>query len=149
MTDANEYLQRLVKDLENKDYTSDPKHLVLIMDLMALLQEALDFKFHDFHQNSADAPKMYLHQRLLELDKKMQDGEYDNLIMKIIFETPFGDCIRYMSGQLPLEYRIAVPKQVSATLSSDHDSMKAPETLIFIFELQRDGGYKYRTWELH
>lgn len=75
---VDEYLKQFIEQLENKDYSDDPAHLKLIQDLAELLKEAVDYKFHDFHKNSADAPKMYLHQRLLGLDKKMQEGEYDN-----------------------------------------------------------------------
>lgn len=78
MTSVNEYLENVVKELEGKDYSDDPAHLLLVQDLLNLLKDAVDFRFHDFHKNSADAPKMELHTRLLELDKKMQEGEYDN-----------------------------------------------------------------------
>ena len=50
------------------------------MMFLRILKDAVDYKFHDFHKDSADAPKMELHRRLLELDAKMQNGEYDNCI---------------------------------------------------------------------
>lgn len=73
-----EYLEKFIEEIENKDYSKDPKHWALLVDLIALLKDAAAYRFHDFHKDSADAPKMELHQRLLELDAKMQNGDYDN-----------------------------------------------------------------------
>ena len=73
-----EYLNKLIKELENKDYSKDPAHWTLLVDIINLLKDAAAYKFHDFHKDSADAPKMELHRRLLELDQKMQNGDYDN-----------------------------------------------------------------------
>lgn len=75
---SEEYLTKLIEELENKDYSKDPKHWMLLADIIALLKDAADYKFHDFHKDSADAPKMELHKRLLDLDAKMQNGDYDN-----------------------------------------------------------------------
>ena len=75
---VEEYLQKIVEDLENSDYSNDKAHLELITDIAQLLRDASLYKFHDFHKDSADAPKMELHQRLLALDHKMQNGDYDN-----------------------------------------------------------------------
>lgn len=76
--DIEKYLKELVEELENRDYSKDPNHWHLLADIINLLKDASAYKFHDFHKDSADAPKMELHQRLLELDAKMQNGDYDN-----------------------------------------------------------------------
>ena len=72
------YFEKLIEEVENKDYSKDPKHWILLVDLVKLLKDAVAYKFHDFHKDSADAPKIELHRRLLELDAKMQNGDYDN-----------------------------------------------------------------------
>lgn len=76
--DIEKYLKELVQEIENRDYSKDPNHWALLSDIVNLLKDAAAYKFHDFHKDSADAPKMELHRRLLELDTKMQDGDYDN-----------------------------------------------------------------------
>lgn len=78
MTDPQKYLENLVEELENKDYSEDPHHLALVMDLLRLLQDAVDYKFHDFHKNSYATPKLMLNDRLFEINNKMINGEYDN-----------------------------------------------------------------------
>lgn len=77
---AEEYLKKLIEEIENKDYSKDPSHWALLVDIINLLQDANAYKFHDFHKNSFDLPKMELHKRLLGLDAKMQNGEYDNKV---------------------------------------------------------------------
>lgn len=76
--DIEKYLKELVEEIENRDYSKDPNHWQLLVDIIALLKDAGAYKFHDYHKDSADAPKMELHRRLLELDAKMQSGDYDN-----------------------------------------------------------------------
>ena len=44
------------------------------MDIEKYLKELVE----ELDKDSADAPKMELHRRLLELDAKMQNGDYDN-----------------------------------------------------------------------
>lgn len=76
--EIEKYLNKVIEEIESKDYSDDPAHWLLLADLLKLLKDAASYRFHDFHKDSADAPKMELHQRLLEVDKKMQDGDYDN-----------------------------------------------------------------------
>lgn len=78
MSKVEDYLKKVVEDLENADYSDDLNHKKLCMDIAILLNKAIGYKYHDFHKDSFDAPKMSLHRDLLEIDKKMQDGEYDN-----------------------------------------------------------------------
>lgn len=73
-----EYFKKLIEEIESRDYSKDPNHWALLSDITNLLKDAIAYKFHDFHKDSADAPKMELHRRLLELDAKMQNGDYDN-----------------------------------------------------------------------
>ena len=78
MSKIEDYLKKVVEDLENADYSDDPNHKKLRMDIAILLNKAIKYHYHDFHKDSADAPKVSLHTDLLEIDRKMQDGEYDN-----------------------------------------------------------------------
>lgn len=78
MSDIEKYLEKFIEEIENKDYSKDPAHWALLADILKLLKAAQAYKFHDFHKDSADAPKMELHRRILELDAKMQNGDYDN-----------------------------------------------------------------------
>ncbi len=73
-----EYLEKLIKEIENKDYSKDPAHWVLLADIIKLLKDAAAYRYHDFHKDSATMPKVELHKRLLELDARMQNGDYDN-----------------------------------------------------------------------
>lgn len=57
---------------------NDRGHRRLVADITELLREAEAGEFHDFRNEKYAAPKLALHQRLHELDQKMQAGEYDN-----------------------------------------------------------------------
>lgn len=76
--EIEQYVKKFIEGIENQDYSKDQNHWFLLADLIKLLKDATAYKFHDFHKGSADAPKMELHRRLLELDAKMQNGDYDN-----------------------------------------------------------------------
>ncbi len=76
--DIEDYLKKIISEIENKDYSKDPKHWLLLSDLIRLLKDAAAYRFHDFHKDSVAAPKIELHIRILELDAKMQNGDYDN-----------------------------------------------------------------------
>jgi len=78
MNKIDDYLKKVIENLENADYSKDVNHKALCLDLAELLNKAINYRYHDFHKNSFDAPKMKLHTDLLEIDRKMQDGEYDN-----------------------------------------------------------------------
>ena len=73
---TKEYFEKLLKELENKP--DEKGHYSLLKDIWELWQEAVNHEFHDFKNDKYDTPKVMLHQKLHEIDKKMQEGEYDN-----------------------------------------------------------------------
>jgi len=76
---VNKYLEVLVKDLESKaEDLQDEGHKHLIVDLTTILSNALIGNYHDFHKNGLPAPKIAMHNELMDIDKKMQNGHYDN-----------------------------------------------------------------------
>ena len=56
----------------------DKGHNSLLIDLNELLQEALDFEFHDFKNNKYAFPKRELVKLLQELRDNVISGKYDN-----------------------------------------------------------------------
>ncbi len=60
------------------DALNDTGHIALITDLKHLFEEAEKGKFHDFHRNGADAPKMALVELLKVLKDATINGKYDN-----------------------------------------------------------------------
>ena len=73
---TDEFFEKFLKELENKP--DEKGHYDLLKDLWGLWQDAVNHEFHDFKNNKYPAPKMALHTKLNEIDKKMQDGDYDN-----------------------------------------------------------------------
>lgn len=65
--------------------------------------------------------------------------------MKVVFESPFGDFIRYMASA-PLEYRLPIPKQVEAVVNPEVP-LAPDRTLVLVFTREAPGYYKYKTWE--
>ena len=63
---------------ENVATGNDKGHSALITDLRDLLADAENCEFHDQLSTKYPAPKMALHERVLEIDKRMQEGNYDN-----------------------------------------------------------------------
>ena len=57
---------------------TDKGHERLIEDLKELLKEAENYEFHDFKNTKYATPKVTLHVKLLTIDKKVQNGNYDN-----------------------------------------------------------------------
>ena len=72
----DKYFETLLKNLENKP--DEAGHYNLLKDLWELWQEAVDHEFHDFKNKKYATPKVALHNKLHELDKKMLSGKYDN-----------------------------------------------------------------------
>lgn len=71
-----EYFEKLLKELENKP--DEAGHYNLLKDIWSLWQDAVNHEFHDFKNDKYPALKMALHEILMKIDQKMQNGEYDN-----------------------------------------------------------------------
>lgn len=79
MADVNKMLEDMVKDLETKAEALDDKgHLALVADVKNLLERVLQGKYHDFHANGFDAPKVGLVADLDHLRGNAINGLYDN-----------------------------------------------------------------------
>lgn len=77
----NEMMEKMIKQAEDdarKNLSRDSGHLSLLNDLKSLLNEALECEFHDILNKKYATPKIELHKKLLQIDKDLQDGKYDN-----------------------------------------------------------------------
>ena len=76
MKNTDEFFEKLLEELENKP--DDEGHYLLLRDLWLLWKEAVNHEFHDFKNEKYAMPKVELHKKLLEIDKSVMEGRYDN-----------------------------------------------------------------------
>lgn len=71
-------LKELADRIEREFVPQDKGYYQLLVDLVALLQEAVVYEFHDFRNTQYAAPKMELVNKLNALIEKTKNGDYDN-----------------------------------------------------------------------
>lgn len=77
--EENEPFEKMISSMEDEaDTLNDSAHLQLVSDLEDLVKEAKSGRFHDFHRNGADAPKIELVAALDALKDSTMTGKYDN-----------------------------------------------------------------------
>jgi hypothetical protein len=76
---ANEYLQKIVADIEkNPPADKNKGHEAIMQDLSELLYEAYHYEFNDFRNKKYATPKAELRKKLFELADNTIKGKYDN-----------------------------------------------------------------------
>lgn len=79
MNQDNKFFEDMLKKCEeDAESLSDEGHLRLMSDLRAVVNQAELGKYHDFHRNGYDAPKIALVNILSELITNVKNGNYDN-----------------------------------------------------------------------
>ena len=78
MENVNDYLNSIVDQLEKDASLNDKETIELVNDLRVLLENAVSGRYHDYHTNGAELPKMQLNADLDFIKKKMIEGAYDN-----------------------------------------------------------------------
>lgn len=75
----NQFFDDEIKKAEKEaESLSDEGHLKLVNDLKDILNRAYDGKYHDFHVNGHDAPKVELVTILESLIHNTKIGKYEN-----------------------------------------------------------------------
>ncbi len=74
MTEAEKHIQKA----EEEAPPADGPTIALIDALEEMVENAKARKYHDFHKNGYNCPKLALSMHLMDINERVKQGYYDN-----------------------------------------------------------------------